>query len=98
MHVVRAFIADVYVMVTVVPLGRAPFTLQRLCELLMDPERHYKSLRKLTGAIDKVVNVSIHGSEVLRVSLAQDSASWGGDSAVSSSRIVFFFLLWMSPL
>lgn len=68
--------------------AQAPFTLQRLCELLMDPERHYKSLRKLTGAIDKVVNVSIHGSEVLRVSLAQDSASWGGDSAIGVGESV----------
>ena len=34
-----------------------PFTIQRLCELLHEPERTYKSLRKLLNAFDKLVNV-----------------------------------------
>ncbi|CAI2301109.1 unnamed protein product [Caenorhabditis sp. 36 PRJEB53466] len=34
-----------------------PFTWQRLCELLIDPMRHYNSIDKFLRAIDKVINV-----------------------------------------
>eukprot|EP00741_Cyanophora_paradoxa_P005223 tig00000865_g5063.t1 len=36
----------------------APFTLQRLCELLLAPDRHYKNIRKLLLAFDKLLSVS----------------------------------------
>mmetsp|Transcript_27527 Transcript_27527/g.70098 ORF Transcript_27527/g.70098 Transcript_27527/m.70098 type:complete len:89 (-) Transcript_27527:651-917(-) len=37
----------------------APFTAQRLCELLLDPHRIYAtSTRKVTSAIEKLLNVS----------------------------------------
>jgi serine/threonine-protein phosphatase 4 regulatory subunit 2 len=35
-----------------------PFTLQRICELLLDPERHYRSAKRLLYAFEKLVNVS----------------------------------------
>lgn len=33
---------------------RAPFTLQRLCEVLLQPQRQYKQTRKLIHSIEKV--------------------------------------------
>lgn len=36
---------------------RAPFTLQRLCEILLEPDRQYKSTNKLVAGIDKVRRV-----------------------------------------
>eukprot|EP00761_Pharyngomonas_kirbyi_P013930 gb/GECH01013960.1/.p1 GENE.gb/GECH01013960.1/~~gb/GECH01013960.1/.p1 ORF type:complete len:251 (+),score=101.79 gb/GECH01013960.1/:1-753(+) len=36
----------------------APFTLQRICELLNDPQRHYKHLRKVMDNLEKLINVS----------------------------------------
>ncbi len=37
----------------------APFTVQRLCELLVDPHRIYaSSTRKLTSALEKLLTVS----------------------------------------
>lgn len=38
--------------------ARPPFTLQRICELLINPEKHYKSAKKLLFAMEKLVNVS----------------------------------------
>jgi len=32
----------------------APFTLQRLCEILLEPHRQYKSTNKLLAGLDKV--------------------------------------------
>ena len=37
---------------------RPPFTLQRLCELVVNPRRFYKTLPKLVSALDKCVTVS----------------------------------------
>lgn len=34
--------------------SRAPFTLQRLCEVLLQPTRQYKSTNKLVAGLDKV--------------------------------------------
>ena len=36
----------------------APFTVQRLCEVLLDPTKHYKSTHKLMGSLEKLVTVS----------------------------------------
>ena len=33
---------------------RPPFTIQRLCELLLQPHQHHKTKRKLLYALDKV--------------------------------------------
>lgn len=33
---------------------RAPFTIQRLCELLAEPKKQYKSLKKFIFAVEKV--------------------------------------------
>ena len=38
--------------------GNASHTLQRLCELLVEPGRFYNSLYKYSGALDKCVTVS----------------------------------------
>jgi hypothetical protein len=35
-----------------------PFTVQRLCELLADPCRHYASRQKLQAAVEKLCAVS----------------------------------------
>ncbi|KRW99080.1 hypothetical protein PPERSA_07333 [Pseudocohnilembus persalinus] len=35
-----------------------PFTLQRICELILDPKKHYQSAKKILFAIEKLVNVS----------------------------------------
>ncbi|CAD8045900.1 unnamed protein product [Paramecium primaurelia] len=37
---------------------KPPFTLQRICELLIDPQKHYKSSKKILFAMEKLVNVS----------------------------------------
>lgn len=39
-------------------LRRPPFTLQRMCELLLNPERVYTSTRKLMSAIEKLLMVT----------------------------------------
>eukprot|EP00744_Colponema_vietnamica_P019664 GILI01027852.1.p1 GENE.GILI01027852.1~~GILI01027852.1.p1 ORF type:complete len:160 (-),score=7.43 GILI01027852.1:46-525(-) len=39
-----------------------PFTLQRLCELITDPERRYNSTRKLIAAVEKAVTVNSYVS------------------------------------
>ena len=38
--------------------AQPPFTIQRLCELLADPCRHYASRQKLQAAIEKLCTVS----------------------------------------
>jgi serine/threonine-protein phosphatase 4 regulatory subunit 2 len=35
----------------------APFTLQRVCELLLGPEKYYRSTKKLLFAVEKLVNI-----------------------------------------
>ncbi len=35
--------------------GRPPFTIQRICELLLHPHQHHKTKRKLLYALDKVL-------------------------------------------
>jgi hypothetical protein len=37
---------------------RPPFTLQRLCELLLNPQRVYRSTRKLMSALEKLLMVT----------------------------------------
>ena len=37
---------------------QAPFTIQRICELIQEPHRVYKSTNKLLGALDKLTAVS----------------------------------------
>ena len=37
---------------------RPPFTLQRICELTLEPEKYYKSCKKILYAYEKLVNVS----------------------------------------
>jgi len=32
----------------------APFTIQRLCELLVNPQKHYKTMEKFLRAVEKV--------------------------------------------
>ncbi|KAG5187744.1 protein phosphatase 4 core regulatory subunit R2, partial [Tribonema minus] len=36
----------------------APFTLQRLAEVLLEPERQYQATHKLLNSLDKVLSVS----------------------------------------
>jgi hypothetical protein len=38
--------------------AQPPFTIQRLCELLADPCRHYVSRQKLQAAVEKLCSVS----------------------------------------
>jgi serine/threonine-protein phosphatase 4 regulatory subunit 2 len=39
-------------------LNRAPFTIQRICELLLDPKRHYKfNCEKFLFSFHKLVNL-----------------------------------------
>jgi len=38
----------------------APFTIQRLCELLIDPMKHYKTMEKFMRAIEKVTEIILH--------------------------------------
>jgi len=38
-------------------VASAPFTIQRLCELLVDPSKHYKTMEKFMRAIEKVINM-----------------------------------------
>lgn len=44
---------------------RPPFTLQRICELLIDPEKHYKSSKKILFAMEKLVNVSAWNNYII---------------------------------
>ena len=38
--------------------SEAPFTLQRLCEILINAEAHYKSTHKLVYALKKLLSVT----------------------------------------
>ncbi|EKX41661.1 hypothetical protein GUITHDRAFT_141902 [Guillardia theta CCMP2712] len=40
-----------------------PFTVQRLCELLLSPHRHHKTKLKLLAAVDKLLSVTTIVSE-----------------------------------
>lgn len=46
---------------------RAPFTVQRLCELINEPKRHYKRCDKFLRGIEKVRHLSSPGSKHLLV-------------------------------
>lgn len=35
-------------------VASAPFTIQRLCELLIEPTKHYKTMEKFLRAVEKV--------------------------------------------
>lgn len=37
---------------------RPPFTIQRICELLLNPEKHYRSSKKILYAVEKVYTYS----------------------------------------
>ena len=39
-------------------LSRPPFTIQRIAELTINPEKYYKSCKKILYAYEKLVNVS----------------------------------------
>ena len=41
------------------PVCRTPFTIQRLCELLVEPRRMYNSTKRFMNAVFKMVTVSI---------------------------------------
>ncbi|KAJ1641131.1 PPP4R2-domain-containing protein [Pavlovales sp. CCMP2436] len=55
---------------------RAPFTLQRLCELLLNPQQVYRSTRKLMSAVEKLlmVTTTISGAP----SASEDQSGAGG--------------------
>ncbi|EDK31410.1 serine/threonine protein phosphatase 4 regulatory subunit, putative (macronuclear) [Tetrahymena thermophila SB210] len=38
--------------------SKPPFTLQRICELLINPKKNYKSSKKILFALEKLVNVT----------------------------------------
>lgn len=40
--------------VSLYPLCRPPFTIQRLCELILEPNKHYRSRRVFVRAVEKV--------------------------------------------
>ncbi|KAL9657310.1 hypothetical protein ABK040_011530 [Willaertia magna] len=44
-----------------------PFTLQRLCELLSQPNKHYKRLKHLLCSIEKCVNVNSYLSDFIEI-------------------------------
>lgn len=41
-----------------IPFFRPPFTIQRICELILSPTSHYSSLPKYLRALNRVLNVS----------------------------------------
>lgn len=45
-------------MIFIILNSNPPFTLQRLCELLTQPNRHYKKLGHLLSSIEKCLTVS----------------------------------------
>jgi len=57
----------------------APFNLQRMCELLLQPKFHYSTCRKFLFAFEKLVNVS---STIEPTETVNDSALFG-DSSVT---------------
>jgi len=52
----------------------APFTIQRLCELLVDPMKHYKTLEKFMRAVEKVIE--IHSTFLMSLYLCWLYLSW----------------------
>eukprot|EP01138_Halocafeteria_seosinensis_P005567 gb/GECG01005690.1/.p1 GENE.gb/GECG01005690.1/~~gb/GECG01005690.1/.p1 ORF type:complete len:253 (+),score=33.28 gb/GECG01005690.1/:1-759(+) len=59
----------------------APFTIQRLCEVLIEPRRQYRSYRKLLSCLDKLTSVS---AEVSPVPPSQRTI---GSNAISEEKI-----------
>jgi len=58
----------------------APFSLQRMCELLLQPRLHYGSSRKFLFAFEKLVNVS---STIEPTANVNDSIPFFGESSVT---------------
>ncbi|KAH9362968.1 hypothetical protein HPB48_014250 [Haemaphysalis longicornis] len=79
-----------FILETIDRFEGAPFTIQRLCELLVDPWRHYNRIDKFMRALEKSVLVA---STIEPKSLAQqanapahpaaNAARGGGDGAVN---------------
>jgi serine/threonine-protein phosphatase 4 regulatory subunit 2 len=46
----------------------APFTVQRLCELLVEPRKQYKSTRKFLYAVQRMVTVYLTEDEIIEAS------------------------------
>ena len=66
-----------------------PFTLQRMCELLVDPHKHYSSCKKFMAAFEKVTRVTsiqpvIEVSQYLQQRQLVYSSSNNGDSSSMS--------------
>lgn len=55
----------------------APFTIQRLCELLVDPNKHYKTMEKFMRAIEKnllvISTVDQFGNKIVKETVHRDS-------------------------
>lgn len=55
----------------------APFTIQRLCELLVDPNKHYKTMEKFMRAIEKnllvISTVDQFGNKIVKEAVHRES-------------------------
>ncbi|CDH53167.1 predicted protein [Lichtheimia corymbifera JMRC:FSU:9682] len=54
---------------------RPPFTIQRLCELIIDPKRHYRMYIKYMNAIEKVLTVTSAWNDFIEHTDANGSSS-----------------------
>ncbi|OLL27132.1 Serine/threonine-protein phosphatase 4 regulatory subunit 2 [Neolecta irregularis DAH-3] len=67
----------------------APFTIQRLAELLMSPTQHYNDLAKYLRAIERVVNVTTTTSDYpLPLLVAETNREDAEDDSLGGARLV----------
>ena len=61
----------------------APFTLQRMCELISEPARHYGVLRKLVYSFERLLSVS--STIEVAAAVATEEKEAGGAAAMDTA-------------
>lgn len=80
------------------PVCRTPFTIQRLCELLVEPRRMYNSTKRFMNAVFKMVTVSIGAWPFVICAKVPRLCGLRWSRLPPWPRVLLFFLCFVVPL